>query len=164
MQWEEGNRPPTVVFEIWSPSNTLAAQYKKIKFYDRFGVEEFYAWNPERLEFSAFIRRNGSLEPVSTEGGFESQLLGIRFEVKGDLTVFYKDGSAFLTFAETIARSQAAVNERDAATQERDAVVQERDAVTQERDVVAQKYDQAAARAELLAAKLRELGIDPEQV
>lgn len=157
MQWEEANVPPKVVFEIWSPSNTFAAQYKKIKFYDRFGVEEFYTWNPESREFSAFIRRNGSLEPVSTEGGFESELLGIRFEAKDDLTVFYKDGSSFLTFAETIARSQA-------VAQERDAVAQERDAVAQERDAVAQKYDQAAARAELLAAKLRELGIDPSQL
>lgn len=161
-QWEENNQPPTVVFEIWSPSNSLDEQFRKILFYAKHGVEEFYTWDPDRLVFSAYIRQNGTLEPVATEGAFQSPRLGIRFVVDGDLSVYWQDGSPFLTFTELYERSHATARERDAAVHALDAATQERDAAAQERDAVAQRYAESQRRAESLAAKLRAMGIDPD--
>lgn len=41
-QWHEGGIAPQVVFEILSPSNTQTEMEKKLLFYDRYGVEEYY--------------------------------------------------------------------------------------------------------------------------
>jgi Uma2 family endonuclease len=49
-QWQEDNIPPQVVFEILSPGNTLKEMIKKQQFYDRYGVEEYYIYDPERNE------------------------------------------------------------------------------------------------------------------
>ena len=49
-QWDEDNIAPQVVFEILSPGNRAAEYIRKFRFYDRFGVEEFYAtsWTAPR--------------------------------------------------------------------------------------------------------------------
>lgn len=41
-QWEENNIAPQVVFEILSLGNTRVETNRKLLFYDRFGVEEYY--------------------------------------------------------------------------------------------------------------------------
>ncbi|MCY7393353.1 MAG: Uma2 family endonuclease, partial [Leptolyngbyaceae cyanobacterium CAN_BIN12] len=53
---------------------------------------------------------------------------------------------------------------REQAEQERDLAQQERDSAQQERDSAQQERDSAQQRAEQLAARLRELGVDPDQV
>ena len=134
MQWVEGGLAPQIVGEIWSPGNTFAEQAQKLRFYDRHGVQEFYAYDPDRNTFSAFLRGPGGLEPVSTEGGLASPLTGVRF-VPGDvLKVLRPDGKAFISFPELTAAAATAAAERDAATAERDAATAERDAATAERD------------------------------
>ena len=47
-QWKENNIPPQVVFEILSPGNTLGEMDRKKAFYDRYGVEEYYLYDPDR--------------------------------------------------------------------------------------------------------------------
>jgi Uma2 family endonuclease len=41
-QWKEEHIAPQVVFEILSPGNTQTEMNKKLLFYDRYGVEEYY--------------------------------------------------------------------------------------------------------------------------
>ncbi len=48
-QWKENNIAPQVVFEILSPGNTLKKMSKKRLFYDRYGVEEYYLYDPEKM-------------------------------------------------------------------------------------------------------------------
>lgn len=55
-QWQEDNTPPQVVFEILSPGNTLKEMLKKQQFYDRYGVEEYYIYDPERNELNGLQR------------------------------------------------------------------------------------------------------------
>ena len=149
LQWKEEGIPPRVVFEWWSPKNNFDAQVRKLLFYNRYGVEEFYTFDQVRRTFSAFVREGGELVPVSTEDGFTSPLLGIRFELTGEeLRIFRPDGRPFQTLGEAEAERDAAAAERDAAAAERDAAAAERDAAT--------------IRAEALAEKLRSLGIDPD--
>ena len=50
-QWREENIAPQVVFEILSPSNTKAEITRQLEFYDRYGVEEYYLYAPDRLRF-----------------------------------------------------------------------------------------------------------------
>ena len=58
-QWEEGDQAPHVVFEILSPSNSAQEMAGKREFYDRYGVEEYYVYDPDcnRLESLVATRR-----------------------------------------------------------------------------------------------------------
>jgi Uma2 family endonuclease len=51
-QWLEDNIAPQVVFEILSPGNRLAEMTAKFEFYDRYGVEEYYIYDPDRIDFT----------------------------------------------------------------------------------------------------------------
>ena len=117
MQWVEGGQPPQVVFEIWSPSNRFSHQVRKLAFYNRYGVEEFYAYDPDRLDLTGWIRKDGTLDVVDGMDGYVSPRLGIRFEMGPEGLVLYRpDGTRFLTFAELDAARVAAEMRADEAT------------------------------------------------
>ena len=98
-----------MVFEIWSPKNGFNHRLGKLQFYDRHGVQEFYAYDPLSNEFSAFVREDRGLAPVNAEGGWTSAILGIHFEPGEDkLIVRGPDGQAFRSLGEERARAEQA--------------------------------------------------------
>jgi Uma2 family endonuclease len=144
-QWEEGGQAPQVVFEVLSPGNTPMEMTRKFAFYERFGVEEYYIYDPDRGGLDGYIRQDSLLEEVEEMQGWISPRMGVRFVLheSGDLELIRPDGQAFETY-EKLARR---------AEQERLRAEQERERAEQERE-----------RAERLAARLRELGINPEEI
>ncbi len=143
-QWEEENIPPQVVFEILSPGNTKAEMNRKLLFYNHFGVEEYYLYNPDTNELNGWVRREGFLDLIEPMPDWISPQLQIRFDLSTDeLQIFRPDGQRFLSYVEI---AQRAEQERQRAEQER------------------QRAEQAQARVNRLAERLREMGIDPEQI
>ncbi len=63
-QWKEDNIPPQVVFEILSPGNQMGEMECKRQFYDRYGVAEYYIYDPDRLDFSGWMRSGDRLVPI----------------------------------------------------------------------------------------------------
>jgi Uma2 family endonuclease len=107
-QWQEGNIPPQVVFEVLSPGNTLKEMAKKQQFYDRYGVEEYYIYDPDCNDLNGFQRVDGALTVIDAIDDWVSPRLGIRFVVTVDtLEVYYPDGRRFLTTVELMERSVA---------------------------------------------------------
>ncbi|GAB4479702.1 MAG: hypothetical protein OHK0057_32260 [Thermoflexibacter sp.] len=104
LQWKEDNIPPQVVFEILSPSNTPSEMNKKLAFYNRYGVKEYYIYDPDHGDFYGFLRNGSSLGIIEENmQGFKSPLLGITFELEGkELKVYHPDGKPFLSFIENI--------------------------------------------------------------
>ncbi|BAZ05191.1 Uma2 family endonuclease [Calothrix sp. NIES-3974] len=150
-QWEEENIPPQVVFEILSPGNTKAEMNRKLLFYDRFGVEEYYVYDPDSNEFDGWLRREGFLDLIESIGGWISPRMQIKFDLSTDeLKIFRPDGERFLSYVEI---AQRAEEERQRAEEERQRAEEER-----------QRAENAEAKANRLAARLREMGIDPEEV
>ena len=47
LQWLEEGIPPKVTFEVLSPGNRAGKMLKKFKFYERFGVDEYYIYDPD---------------------------------------------------------------------------------------------------------------------
>ncbi len=141
-QWMEDGIAPQVVFEVRSPGNRESEMNRKLQFYDQYGVEEYYLYDPNRHTFLGWRRTQSGLEPILDVGNWVSPRLGIRFELRDEVfTVIRPDGSRFLTFDETDAALARAEQERQEASTQ----------VEQERQ-----------RAERLAAQLRALGIEPE--
>ena len=103
-QWEEGGIAPQVVFEVLSPGNRPGEMSAKLDFYTRYGVEEYYTYDPDRLVLTAYLRKQVEMLEIEQMSGHVSAHLGIRFEMgeKG-LTILRPDGEPFLP-AEEIAR------------------------------------------------------------
>ncbi|MGB0563952.1 MAG: Uma2 family endonuclease [Spirulinaceae cyanobacterium] len=137
-QWQEGGIAPQVVFEILSPSNTIREMAAKLEFYARFGVEEYYLYNPYVMDLGGWRRSGTTLQSIPNINGWVSPRLGIRFvtQLGEPLQIFTPDDQPFLTFVELGKSRQQAEQERD----------------------------QQRQRADQLAAKLRELGVDPDTV
>jgi Uma2 family endonuclease len=212
--WEENGVAPQVVFEILSPSNRPGEMERKRLFYEKYGVEEYYIYDPDSGLLEGWLRNNEILEPITQIEGFVSPRLQIRFEPgegPDNLTIREPSGARFRTPLEKHVAAekerqraeqehqraeeqrqraeqerllaqradQRAEQERQRAEQERQRAEQERQRAEQERQraeqerLHAQRADQRAeeerlraheqqVRAERLAAKLRELGIEPE--
>jgi Uma2 family endonuclease len=105
-QWAEGGLPPQVVFEVLSPNNTASEMMDKFIAYARFGVEEYYVYDPEKRVFRAWLREGGTLEPVKNVEGFQSPRLKVRFWPNASgMKVERPDGTAFETHLELLQRA-----------------------------------------------------------
>ena len=147
-QWKEDNIAPQVVFEILSPGNTLSEMNRKLVFYDRYGVEEHYIYDPDKNDLSGWIRDKNRLNMIDPIHDWVSPRLGIRFDLSEGLQIYRPDGEPFATYLEIARRLQQA----------EELVQQERQRAEQER----QRAEQERQRAEQLARRLREAGIDPD--
>jgi Uma2 family endonuclease len=136
-QWEEDNIAPQVVFEVLSPGNTLSEMALKLQFYTRFGVEEYYLYDPDNNDLTGWKRTETGLTVIESFNGWVSPRLGVQFVLaEPELEVIRPDGQRFLSYVELM--------------QQRNEIEQQRNEIEQQRD--------------RLAAKLQELGIDPTQL
>jgi Uma2 family endonuclease len=136
-QWEEGGIAPQVVFEILSPGNRFAELAAKFRFYQRYGVEEYYLYDPDHGFLDGWLKTGQRLKRVRRMAGFVSPRLQIRFEPgegPDNLAIIRPDGNRFLTYGQLMDQFEA---ERQRGEIERQ-------------------------RADRYLAKLRELGIEPE--
>lgn len=135
-QWREENVAPQVVFEVRSPGNSQTELDKKLLFYERYGVEEYYLYDPDRHDLSGWIRQGERLSPIDPIENWVSPRLAIRFDWSDNkFQLYLPNGVPFTTLEQ----------ERQRAEQER------------------QRADLAEQRAARLAEQLRAMGIDPDQ-
>lgn len=157
-QWKEGGIAPHVVFEIRSPGNRLSEMERKKLFYEEYGVEEYYLYDPDREDASGWIRKEAKFELIPELNGWVSPRLGIQFESGENVfRLFRPDGEPFLTFADLEILRKQAQKRAEAESQRAEAESQRAEAERVEKE-------QALKRLELLAARLREMGIDPDQL
>ncbi|MCS6830282.1 MAG: Uma2 family endonuclease [bacterium] len=157
-QWEEGNVAPQVVFEVLSPSNRPSDLIEKYLFYRQYGVEEYYLYDPDRGVLDGWIRKEDDLKPVEQMEGWVSPRLGVRFTLDGDALVLYRpDGERFVPYVELRRRMERA--EREAEQAQREAEQERLRAEQAQREA-----EQERRRAQQLAQRLRELGVNPEEV
>ncbi|MGD2180238.1 Uma2 family endonuclease [Lusitaniella coriacea] len=156
-QWNENNVAPQVVFEILSPSNTQTEMNRKLLFYARYGVEEYYIYDPHKNDFSGLLRsptsesEGLSLQVIEKIQGWVSPRLGIRFELSEEALQLYRpDGKPFATYLE-IQRNLE--QERERASQAEQRAEKAEIALQEER-----------RKAERLSERLREMGINPKEL
>jgi len=123
-QWEEDNVAPQVVFEVLSPGNRVMEMLKKEQFYDRYGVAEYYVYDPDDNELVGWRREARQWQQIDEVHGWTSSLLGVRFELTTETLVMYRpDGSRFETFAELIHRAEAERQAKEAALAQMEAAL-----------------------------------------
>jgi len=143
MQWKEAGIAPQVVFEILSPGNRTGEMSKKFQFYQKYGVQEYYVYDPYDIELIGWQSAGQRLEIIPEINGWISPALKIRFVMTAEtLKIYRPDGKPFTNLAESeTARAQAEAQRNQAEAQR----------------------NQAQARADKLAAQLKALGIDPDE-
>ncbi|WP_354634686.1 Uma2 family endonuclease [Planktothricoides raciborskii] len=150
-QWVEENIAPQVVFEILSPGNTFKEMTKKLQFYERYGVEEYYIYDPDRNHLTGLQRQEGNLTFLENVSDWTSPRLGIRFVLEADtLAIYYPDGQRFLT---TVELTQRAEQEKQRAEQEKQRAEQEK-----------QRADSAEVEIARLKKLLQQAGINADEV
>ena len=134
-QWHEGNIAPQVVFEILSPDNRLKEITKKLQFYDRYGVEEYYIYDPDRNDLHGLHRQDNRLNVIEDFQVWTSPRLQVRFAISDhSLEIYHRNGQKFLSTLE----------------------------LKQRGDRESERADQEYERAERLLAQLKALGIQPD--
>ena len=111
-QWEEGGIPPQVVFEVLSPSNSQMEMADKLRFYDQYGVEEYYLYDPKQHHLEIYQRPRSRLKRVLHLNGWISPRLGIRLVLTPvTLEIYHPNGQPFLSSVE-LARLKTAAEAR----------------------------------------------------
>jgi Uma2 family endonuclease len=176
-QWEEDGIAPQVAFEILSPSNSTKEMADKLDFYDRYGVEEYYVYDPDRHRFGIWTRQGMDRSASASEAavasnvqsapgrqdrrprlarqshihGWTSPLLGVRFAMTPEsLLLFYPNGQPFLTSVELARRAEEAVERAEQETQraEQEAMRAEQETQRAEQEAMRAKQETMRADAE----------------
>ncbi|OBQ16840.1 MAG: hypothetical protein AN488_19510 [Anabaena sp. WA113] len=163
--WEENGKYPNLIVEILSPTTAKTdREIKKELYQDIFRTPEYFWFDPYSLEFAGFYLIHGKYQPVepNENGHLWSQELGLYLGiVQGLLRYFTSTGSLVPTPEESAEfEAQRATIEAQRATIEaqRAAIETQRAAIEAQR---AAMFDEKSQR---LAAKLRELNIDPDTI
>jgi Uma2 family endonuclease len=147
-QWQEDNIAPQVVFEILSPSNTVAEMERKREFYETYGVEEYYQYDPGRLRLKGWQRQNNQLVEISQMTGWVSPRLGVRFNMAAtDMEIYRPDGRKFLTSVELEQRAQAA----EAQAEQQEIRAEQQRLLAEEQRLLAEAQRLLAEEQRLLA-------------
>ncbi len=171
VQHREGGIAPQVVFEILSPGNRKRAMDFKRMIYEKYGIEEYYVFDPYKIKLEVWMKEGDAFRsiPEPETNGWVSPRLGIRFELAEDMTIFAPDGRPFLDYAEVAhqrdeseRRSEQAERRAGRAERRAEADRQKAEAERQKAGQAEQRAEAERQRAERLAARLRELGIEPE--
>lgn len=136
----------------------------KLEFYDSFGVEEYYTFDPQKQKFNAWHRQHGHLQYLYEQHEWHSSRLDVTFTLEAGenshgygLVVTRADGSRFETIAEI--RTQWKAAQKEAALEKRRAEEEKKRAEEEKKRAEVEKK-----RADILAAKLRELGLNPDEL
>ncbi len=138
--WEEDGKYPNLILEILSNSTGDTDKGLKKQIYqDIFRTPDYFWFDPETLEFTGFHLLDGKyklLEP-NLQGWLWSQQLGLYLGVYQEKLRFFTPEAELVPTPEEVA--QQAEQEKQRANQEKQ-------------------------RSDRLAAKLRELNIDPDTI
>jgi Uma2 family endonuclease len=142
--WEEDGKYPNVIVEILS--ETTAATDKGLKkqiYQDSFRTPDYFWFDPDSLEFAGFHLLDGQYQPIepNPQSWLWSQQLELFLGIHNRQLRFFTLEGQLVPTPEEVAEQE-----------------------TQRAEQETQRAEQETQRAERLAAKLRELNIDPDTI
>ncbi len=135
--WEEDGKYPNVILEILSDSTAYTDKGLKKEIYqDTFRTPDYFWFDPYTLEFAGFHLVDGEYQPLqpNEQGYLWSQQLGLYLGVHEGLLRFLTPDGQLVPTPEETAEQTE------------------------------QRLEQTEQKAQRLAAKLRELNIDPDTI
>ncbi len=133
--WQEDGKYPNIIVELLSSSTKATDKGLKKQIYqDTFRTPEYFWFDPNNLEFAGFHLVDGNYQPIepNPQGWLWSQQLDLYLGVQNNQLRYFTVQGELLPTPEELAAQET------------------------------QRADEEKQRAERLAAKLRELNIDPD--
>ncbi len=149
--WDEDGKYPNIILEILSPKTAnIDKNFKKQLYQDTFRTLDYFWFDPETLELAGFHLVDGEYQPIAPNelGYLRSQQLDLSLGICSGQLRFFTAGNELVPTPEEVAEME----------------IRRADAETQRAEQEAQRAEQETQRADRLAAKLRELNIDPETI
>lgn len=157
-QWMYGGYVLLAV-EVLSPSNTPAEMTRKLAFYDRHGVREYWVFDPYAGVLQVYARQGDRLVLVGGEQPVVCPVTGVTAAVvEGRIHVTEPGGRVWLSALEESLRLDAELQRADVAAQRAAAESQRADAAGAE--VAALRAELARLRAEAAAGPVDDHGGD----
>ena len=156
--WEEDGKYPHVIVEILSESTANTdKEFKKKLYQDTFRTPDYFWFDPYTLEFAGFHLLDGQYEPLepNEKGYLWSRQLGLYLGIHQGLLRFFTPEAELVPTPEETAES---------AQQQVESERQQKEIAQQQAESERQQKEIAQQQAEKLAAKLRELNIDPDTI
>ncbi|ERT04169.1 restriction endonuclease family protein [Lyngbya aestuarii BL J] len=147
--WEEGGKYPNVIIELLSPSTANIDRTTKKEIYqDIFRTPEYFWFSPNTLEFQGFEIIRGEYEPIqpNEQGKLWSKQLQLFLGIHEQKLRFFTPEGELVPTPEESAQIER----------------QQRENTQQQLETTQQQLEIERQQREKLAAKLRELNIDPE--
>jgi len=163
--WEEDGKYPNVILEILSDSTAKTDKgLKKTIYQDTFRTPDYFWFDPYTQEFAGFHLLDGKYEPLqpNAQGLLWSQQLGLYLGLHQGLVRFFTANGEVVPTPEE--EAEQAQQKAEQAQQEAEQAQQKAEQAQQKAEQAQQKAEQAQQKAERLAAKLRELNIDPDTI
>ena len=156
--WDEDGKYPNVIVEILSPKTAdVDKGFKKKLYQDTFRTPDYFWFDPYTLEFAGFHLVDGEYQPIEAndQGYLWSQQLGLYLGISNKQLRFFTPEGELVPTPEEVAESEC---------QQKELVLEQLESERQEKELQRQEKQLAIAKAERLAAKLRELNIDPDMI
>ncbi len=150
-QWLEDNLAPQVIFEVLSPNNTTAGMKDKFQFYQTYGVEEYYIYNPDSGELTGWLRSSDILQPISAMHGWHSPRLDVGFIVQNThLCLYDPEGEVFVSYSQLSSEYKQARKDNQ-LSKKRFEIAEKRAEVAEKRAYEAEQHAKAETQARLEA-------------
>ena len=156
--WDENGKYPHVIVEILSPSTAKTdREFKKQLYQNTFRTPDYFWFDPYTLEFAGFHLLDGKYQPLTAneKGHLWSQQLGLYLGVYNGLLRYFTREGILVPTPEESAEQEGKRAEAEAKARKSEA---------ERAEAEAKRAESEAKRAARLAAKLRELNIDPETI
>lgn len=173
-QWQENNLPPQVVFEILSDSNKTrkgrAELQRKFNFYQQYGVEEYYIYDPDDLTLEGWQQQQQQLVPISPLSNWVSPQLKIRFDWSPGqaLRLYHPDGRPFLSpleLEQRLQQAQVQVEQAQAQAEQAQAQVEQAQGQAEQAErLLAEERQQVEQARQISISRLLGMGLNTEQI
>ncbi len=149
--WEEDGRYPDLIIELLSDSTASVDRNAKLQLYaKRFHTPEYFYFSPDTLEFAGFKLNVDTYLPIpsNAQGWLWSESLGFFLGIHNrQLRYFSVEGAMVPTPQEAAKNEMLKTNQAMQIARRSD-----------------ERAEHEKARADRLATKLKELGIDPDEL
>ncbi|MBS9385813.1 MAG: Uma2 family endonuclease [Dolichospermum sp. BR01] len=142
--WEENGKYPHVIVEILSPTTAKTdRETKKLLYQDTFRTPDYFWFDPYTLEFAGFNLISGKYQPLqpNEKGHLWSEELGLYLGIYDGLLRYFTSSGVLVPTPEESAEME-----------------------TTRAAMAAEKAKISNEKSQRLAAKLRELNIDPDTI
>ncbi|MCP2728456.1 Uma2 family endonuclease [Limnofasciculus baicalensis] len=177
--WEEEGKYPNVIVEILSPKTVKTDKnFKKRLYQNTFRTPDYFWFDPYTLEFAGFCLVSGEYQPMAKneQGQLWSQQLGLYLGIYNKQLRFFTSEGQLVPTPEEVAElehqeKKLALQQVASERQEKKLALQQVASERQEKELALQQVvserqekELALQKNERLAAKLRELNIDPDPI